>query len=607
MIKFFKYTKLIYKLLTSTLPKLRMIMRIIVLVARRLSTLISAAITSIIIDAASEYYPSNSFARQAFVKMILLLGLYFLLTVVISSVLEIIDKKQRETDVFLISKQLQEKIIDKVKYIDCSVYDISEKLNIMSRGQSFNEENLYKIYIAAILSFGNIISFIGYGIVLCVYNPVIFIAAVLVEGLKFINDIKSTTATDELKREITGLSRQRDYFLGVMKGGGEKELKAYNAYDFFWDKYKSARDKTYKLERKTDFSNSVRTVLMEIFAYIIDGLVYGIIVFSAVYGKITIGDIVFLFSAYSMMREGAAGSCYFVNDLYSVTRDIGYIEEFLNMENEIINDEALNKPAPVVSHSCTFEFRHVWFRYPETEEYVLEDINLFIKSPSKVALVGLNGAGKSTLVKLMLRIYDPTKGEVLLNGTNIKEYNPLEYYKLFSLLFQDYFTYAVSLRQNIGFYDEARNDDKRLDKALYGSQTFKFMDKMSNGIDTEISRSFSNEGYIPSTGENQRIALARAIYHERPIMILDEPSASIDAVAEHEILQYINKGNNALIKVIISHRLSNVSDCDIIVVLSGKRILEIGTHSELLEKKGLYSKLYTEQSSQYISAIEGKE
>ena len=248
------------------------------------------------------------------------------------------------------------------------------------------------------------------------------------------------------------------------------------------------------------------------------------------------------------------------------------------------------------------EFRDVSFKYPGSEAYALRHVNMKFKVGSRLAVVGMNGSGKTTFIKLLCRLYDPTEGEILLNGINIRKYRYDDYMKIFSVVFQDFQLLALPLGQNVAAsqtYDAARVLDC-LNKAGFGEK----LAKMPHGLDTYLYKSVDTEGVDVSGGEAQKIAIARALYKDSPFIILDEPTAALDPIAEAEIYSKFDEIAGDKTAVYISHRLSSCKFCDEIAVFDSGSVIQQGTHSDLLaDESGKYFELWNAQAQYYKKDI----
>ena len=249
----------------------------------------------------------------------------------------------------------------------------------------------------------------------------------------------------------------------------------------------------------------------------------------------------------------------------------------------------------------TIEFRNVYFKYPNTENYILNGVSVTLHSGEHLSVVGLNGAGKTTFIKLLCRLYDVTDGEILLDGKNIKDYNFEEYTKIFSVVFQDFKLFAFSILENIAA-DQAENDGvrERVQQltTLVGLENK--LNTLEKGVDTVLFKQFLEDGIEPSGGEQQKIAIARALYKDAPVVILDEPTAALDPIAEYDIYRQFDKLVGGKTAVYISHRLSSCKFCDKIAVFSDGIIKEYGTHEQLVNiENGIYAEMFAAQAQYY--------
>ena len=252
-----------------------------------------------------------------------------------------------------------------------------------------------------------------------------------------------------------------------------------------------------------------------------------------------------------------------------------------------------------------FKFENVSFKYPGHEKYVLKNINLTIEAGSKLAVVGINGAGKTTLTKLLMRLYEPTEGRILLNGVDVKKYDRDTYFKIFAPVFQNIEIFAFPVWQNISMKPENETDKNSTMEALERSGLDEKINKYENKIDTMLLRIFDPNGVDLSGGERQRLAMARALYQNREVLVLDEPTAALDALAEDRMYQEFNQMVKGKTAIFISHRLSSTRFCDKIVMFEDGRIIEEGTHEQLINANGKYRNMFQVQA-QYYKDKEGE-
>ena len=244
------------------------------------------------------------------------------------------------------------------------------------------------------------------------------------------------------------------------------------------------------------------------------------------------------------------------------------------------------------------EFRNVSFKYPGSNSYALKNVNLKFNIGEKLAIVGMNGSGKTTFIKLLCRLYDPTEGTILLNGIDIRKYRYDEYMNIFSIVFQDFKLFAMPLGENVATSSDYDKEKvlSVLEKAGFGER----LEKMSKGLETHLYKQLDKEGVEISGGEAQKIAIARALYKDAPFIILDEPTAALDPVAEAEIYEKFSEMVDDRTAVYISHRLSSCKFCDEIAVFHEGRVVQKGTHFDLLQdSKGKYYELWNAQAQYY--------
>ena len=279
-------------------------------------------------------------------------------------------------------------------------------------------------------------------------------------------------------------------------------------------------------------------------------------------------------------------------DLFRLYRE--YIEK-----NSYIAKEHPAKPLGMVPAVPRITFENVSFTYPDQERPIFRNVSFEVKPGEKIGIVGLNGSGKTTLVKLLCRLYDPTEGRILLNGTDITSIPYEEYSKMISVVFQDFFLFAYSVRENILF--DAELDEKMLEKSIRQSGLEEKISSLPNGIETSVYKKLDSSGIELSGGERQKLAILRAVYKDAPILILDEPTANLDAETEAEIYSDFFKISSDKTTIFISHRLAASSVADHIAVFSKGKIIEYGNHHELMLLDGTYAEMYRKQSSFYIA------
>jgi len=324
---------------------------------------------------------------------------------------------------------------------------------------------------------------------------------------------------------------------------------------------------------------------------------YAWIVLRTIAGLITLGDMTMFLAIFRQSQSSIRSLLDSLNRLYESNLFLDNLVAYLKQQPLLVAPaNGLIAPAPI---RLGIEFRNVSFRYPGSDVYVLRDINLHIQPGERIALVGLNGAGKTTLIKLLTRLYDPTDGQVLLDGMDLREYDLTSLHQRFGVIFQDFVRYQFTVGENIGFGQvDALDDLARIKAAAERGGARTIIKNMPQGYDTMLGRRWE-KGQELSGGQWQKIALARTFMRKAEVLVLDEPTSALDAEAEYEVFRRFGELIEGRIAVLISHRFSTVRMADRIVVLSAGKILEVGSHAELIHLDGAYARLFNLQAEGY--------
>ncbi len=373
-----------------------------------------------------------------------------------------------------------------------------------------------------------------------------------------------------------------------------KDIRLYNSSNLFNQKGKERLDEQMKTWIWEAEGSKKQQYAINFFEAISNGIIYFYIGLRTVKNLITIGDFSMGISAASNFSQSCQS---IINSYQEILKRTNYANEYVKFMEY---PDRISKGTKQILQNAdhVIEFKNVSFKYPRTENFILRNVNLTIPCGQHLAVVGLNGAGKTTFIKLLCRLYDVNEGEILIDGINIKEYSDEEYRKLFAVLFQDFKLFAFSLRENITF--EKNASESEIDDVLKLSGLYDDVQKLSKKTETMLWKSFDEEGIELSGGQKQKTAIARVLYKNAPIVIMDEPTAALDPLAEAEIYEDFNKMVGGKTAIYISHRLSSCKFCDKIAVFSENVIKEYGTHDELMKiPNGVYNTMFTTQAKQY--------
>ena len=301
------------------------------------------------------------------------------------------------------------------------------------------------------------------------------------------------------------------------------------------------------------------------------------------------------FTAVSTFTTWVMGILQAAEKLHEESLDLSQVREFLEYPEPFRFEGGTAIPK---ADAYELRLEHVSFRYPGAEEDTIHDLDLTVRPGEKLAIVGLNGAGKTTLVKLLCGLFDPTEGRVLLNGVDVRDLNRREYYGLFSAVFQEFSILDVTVAENIAQTTEDI-DTKKLWDCIEKAGLTETIQKLPKGLDTHVGRQVYLDGVLFSGGQTQRLMLARALYKDGAILLLDEPTAALDPLAENDIYQKYKDMTAGKTSLFISHRLASTRFCDRIIFVADGHITEEGTHDQLLARGGAYAKLFEVQSRYY--------
>ncbi len=397
--------------------------------------------------------------------------------------------------------------------------------------------------------------------------------------------------------------RQMQYFSGVLVDKDlAKEIRLFDIADIFISRFLTAFRSYFAGLRKLIVCESAWHIFFSIVTGVTNLVFYIIIAKQVFVGTMQIGDYTLYTGAIASVASCISVLISSTGSIYEGTLFIDNLIAFLGEKQTVVPRV---KPACQVARGAehTIVFENVSFRYPGTKRDVLKDLNFTIYPGETIALVGLNGAGKTTLIKLLTRLYDPTAGRILLDGKDLKDYDLKSLYQTFGIIFQDFGKYALSVEENIRLGSILK--DAPMETVAYAarqSTAGEYIEKLPKGYQTPLMRFFEKDGLELSIGQWQKLAIARAFYADSDIMILDEPTASLDPMAEQEIFNQFDRLRNHKTTVFVSHRLSSATIADQILVIENGCLIEKGSHRELMDMGGKYHELFTTQSKRYVSS-----
>lgn len=401
----------------------------------------------------------------------------------------------------------------------------------------------------------------------------------------------------ELETRISLIHRFRGmyyYLLGRTRSYLESRLL--NVHDYLSDKvnkyWQEIIDARLDLQRKKRAGDYFAGLVDDLVSYTFDA----VFAVQTLLGRITLGTLQAYIRAIANFKTNVSSLTVAVMDLYENYLYISDLVWFFNLENPYFND--IGKKFPQVS-DLQISFNDVWFRYPGSENWILRGITFSISPHENIALIGKNGAGKTTLVKLLCGFYEPTKGSITINGVSVSELNKQDYWRNLSILFQDFETYPVTARESISISDIRRvADTKSVRKYAQLTEISDWIESLPRKYESALTRDFE-AGVNPSSGQWQRIGIARALFKESPILVLDEPTSNVDPEAEENIFNQILTIGRQKIIIFISHRFSTVRKAGKIIVIEQGRVMENGFHSQLMSQKGIYARLFALQAKNY--------
>ncbi|NLC94240.1 MAG: ABC transporter ATP-binding protein [Bacilli bacterium] len=443
-----------------------------------------------------------------------------------------------------------------------------------------------------------IFSVILYCIIIGLFQPLIFVACIFGTIITVIVNKQIAKYVDKRKEDRARAFRQKQYFYDVCYDFSYgKDIRMFNLKDKLIGDYR---------RKANDYINVIKDIankkfaigLLELLMLLIqDGVAYFFIIYGYFNNMITLGEV----ALYVGAVIGLSSTLRRLTEILSTLQvDANYCKSYyLFMDDTSYFASYGNRKALPKTETLEIEFRNVSFKYPNTDKWILQNFNFKINKGERLAIVGTNGAGKSTLVKLITGLFDVDEGEILVNGFNIKEFDRNEYWKMFSVVYQDVFIYAGSVLENVIGTDNTLEDKERGITCINLVNLSNKIKSLPKGYDQQLLKIIDETGIELSGGENQKLVIARSLYKDANMVILDEPTASLDPLAEAEIYESFDNLVKDKTAIYISHRLASTKFCDKIALFTEQGLSEYGTHEELMALKGKYYEMFMTQSKYY--------
>lgn len=495
-------------------------------------------------------------------------------------------------------KNLKTMTMDFYHMEDQQVLDIYWRAGQACNGNSQGIEGLMRMLSDITVQLGVVIVGI---MILSSLNPWLVLVMCVMSVL---NAFMSTLASRKTKREVWDVLapwwRKRWYMDRISSNfDTAKDIRMFGLKKWLLDKYVELNKVRYKLEVLNQTVWFWCSMWYTLTWLLMQGFLYGYLIFQVWNGGLTIGN-------FSLYISSAMTFFGYVNnitgrfaEMIARNREVNDFRSFMEFDGNSEKKDAKKNPVPKMD-SYEFVFENVSFKYPGAERYALENLNITLKAGDSLAVVGLNGAGKTTFIKLLLRLYNPTEGRILLNGVDVQTYDRDSYFSVFSPLFQDVSLFAFPLAENVSMKTPEETDKDKAAGYLNDAGMGEKVASLKDGIDTQLLKIVYDDGVDLSGGEKQKLALARALYKDSPVVVLDEPTAALDAIAEGKLYNDFSRLIAGKTSVFISHRLSSTQFCSNVAMFKDGKMIEYGNHKSLLALNGEYANMWRIQSQYYV-------
>ena len=559
-----------------------------------------AVITPLVGSYFSKYLIDSIGAGKPFSDLALIVAFFIMASLVLDILNDFIDKKcsaRRYYPTSVYQSEMNYEQGYKTDFENTEKQDYKKISDYAWRDACGGDCAIEFIWVDLSIFLMHILGIITYASLLAFINPIVFVVVIVLSFVSYFTSLWQNKYYEKNKHKWEKESRRAGYLGGLSENlQVAKDIKLYGLEEWLNKMMSDYRAYIMMWNKKCRLRGLWASILAGLMTLIQNGVAYVVLIGMLLAGNLTVGDFVFYFGIVGTVAGYLHRVVRGVANLDKRAEKIAYYREFFDYPNKFNHGKGCELPTGAVK----IELRDVWYKYDGAEDFTLKGIDLTIEEGESLALVGINGAGKTTLVKLICGLYSPTKGEILINGKQINEYNIEEYYSMISAVFQEIRPICFTMLEYVASSDLDRLT-ARADaiSAMKLAGIWEKIESLENGIDTHLMKGIYDDGVDLSGGEMQKLVLARAIYKNGNMLILDEPTAALDPIAENNLYLKYRELTRGKTSIYISHRFASTRFCDHIVLLEDGVIKESGTHDSLMERDGQYAYMFGVQAKYY--------